>query len=59
MIDYEKGCQSQQLIIDALAQRVADMARRQQQLVLLTAIAGAVVLVMIPRLLLTRRRSAH
>lgn len=59
VIDYEKGCQSQQLIIDALAQRVADMARRQQQLVLLTAIAGAVVLVMIPRLLLTRRRSAR
>ena len=53
--DYEKGCQAQQLIVDALAQRVADLVHRQQQLLLLAAVAGVVILVMIPRLLLKRR----
>ena len=53
--DYEKGCQAQQLIVDALAQRVADMVHRQQLLLLLAAVAGVVVLVMVPRLLLKRR----
>lgn len=52
---YEKGCQSQQLIIDALAQRAADIVHRQDQLILLAAVAGVTVLVMVPRLLLKRR----
>ena len=59
VVAYENSCRAQQLILDEVAQLAADMVHRQKQLLLLAAIAGPAVLVMVPRLLLTKRRSAR